>query len=555
MKRILFFVHYNKYNSLSDYVVYLLQHIKHIYTRIVFVSNSPLSGEDISKLTEFYNDIIIRENKSFDFGAWKDAIMKEGWDELSKYDSITLMNDTCFGPLFDFEPYYINMEKQNIDFWGLTNNGGHRKRVFRNSLPEHIQSYFYCFNRNVVKSKVFQSFWNKMKYYNNVGEIIKKYEIPLTRILSKNGFIYSVVFNTMPFIKNKDIVAFSYPDIIIQNNVPFLKIKSFIYYSRPKYTIDMICERTEYPSELVQNYITEMFGPNISLKICNKLVPVKTIDKKSNTSFSIGVHFHISNLDLFQKYVNYFTDIKINYDLYITTNLSDKVNQIKLILENNKIIPKEIITENKENGILTWLNINDRLDKYDIVGHFHTDIDLTKNDYFDLLLKPIDEIIDIFNINNHIGIIVPQPYSFLYSYTSIYEENQTKEQLNILWNKMNCKKNIDFNSLKMIITCCGRMFWYRPKALEILFQFYQNSDCLKKLEIDNSTIVRCIEQIIIYLLWDSSFDYRIMVHAPQRIDDFLTVFDLLNDIKMSKTYRIGQFFLAIPKFIRKNILR
>jgi rhamnosyltransferase len=78
LNRVLFFVHYNKYDGLCDHVLYLLENIKHIYKHIVFISNSPLKTESENKIAQLSNTVIIRENKGYDFGAWKDAILGGG---------------------------------------------------------------------------------------------------------------------------------------------------------------------------------------------------------------------------------------------------------------------------------------------------------------------------------------------------------------------------------------------------------------------------------------------------------------------------------------------
>jgi rhamnosyltransferase len=110
MKRILFFVHFNKCGGVSRYVPWLLENVRLVYKRIVFISNSPLSAQCRSELAPLCDALFERENKGFDFSAWKDGMLKEGWDELSLYDSVTLMNDSCFGPLFDLEPVYRQMQ-------------------------------------------------------------------------------------------------------------------------------------------------------------------------------------------------------------------------------------------------------------------------------------------------------------------------------------------------------------------------------------------------------------------------------------------------------------
>ncbi|MDR0401223.1 MAG: rhamnan synthesis F family protein, partial [Treponema sp.] len=201
MNRTLYFVHYNKLNGLAEYVIYLLKNIRAVYGRIVFVSNSPLCEEQRNRILEFSDEILVRENRGFDFGAWKDALLKDGWENISRYDSITLMNDSCFGPLFDIENMYLDMEQKDIDFWGLTNhrNDKHGMPGTNRPIPEHIQSYFICFNRKTAESEAFKRFWRNMKNENNIEKVIQNYETRLTGILTGAGYKYSVLLDAYNF--------------------------------------------------------------------------------------------------------------------------------------------------------------------------------------------------------------------------------------------------------------------------------------------------------------------------------------------------------------------
>jgi len=161
--RILFFAHYNEYDTIHNDIYYLLEGVRNIYNRIVLVSNSVIPEEHLLKLEKLCDSIIIRANRGYDFGAWKEALAKESWEELSQYDSVTLMNDSCFGPMFDLENIYIKMQQTNVDFWGLTIHQECKHLPYlASSVPEHIESYFLCFHKNVILSSVFQKSWSQV---------------------------------------------------------------------------------------------------------------------------------------------------------------------------------------------------------------------------------------------------------------------------------------------------------------------------------------------------------------------------------------------------------
>jgi rhamnosyltransferase len=565
MKRILFFVHYNKYNGLAEYILYLLEKIKHNYDRIILISNSPISDDNLIKLKDLCNDIIIRENKGFDFGAWKDALLKEGWEKLSQFDNVTIMNDSCFGPLFDLQEIYTNMEQDNIDFWGLTLYKNTKKEMSDNnaSIPEHIQNYFMCFNKNVVSSSVFQNFWVNVDCLNNVKYY---YKTQITLLLSKYGFKYSVKYspNHISFNIHNDIAAW-HPDYLINNNIPFIKIESIINFPYQKYIIDLIKNNSNYPLELIFNHVTEVFNPNLSLKVCNKLIPAIPLNDNISSK-SIAIHLHTYYLDVFEIFLNFFNNISIDFDLFITTDTIDKENKIKAYIKNTntqKRLKNIIVTENRGRDILPWLNISDILNKYDVVGHFHTKKTLFEDewkgktwmhDIFELLLVPINIIIDEFNKNSNLGIIIPEIPVCYHIKPSLLEKNDQfflNSSLNEMWKKSNCFKELDFFTLKTIIMSYGNMFWYRPASLQSLFQMNLTSDDFGAEPIKNNlTTIHFIERLLVYFAWNNGFDYRIMFFNHPKISTFIDheIFsDTFSSIKCSKPYRIGQLLLFIPK--------
>ena len=267
--RILLYVHFNKKGEISDHVKYQLKKIRNIYKRIVFISNSQISEEDKKTINNLFDDFLQRENIGFDFAAWRDGMNLIGWKELSKFDSVTLMNDTCFGPIYPLEDVYEKMENQDVDFWGITD---HDKTMIgmpgtNAPTPKHIQSYFTCYNKAVVKSKIFQSFWGNVKDYSDVQRAIQDYETAVTGILEKNGFKSASYFDTKKYSAENGIVdLFNYselaPLILIEQGAPFVKIKAFAHTSY-KELVNSIKQRTKYPVELINNHLKQMNLPMV----------------------------------------------------------------------------------------------------------------------------------------------------------------------------------------------------------------------------------------------------------------------------------------------------
>jgi len=558
MKRILFFVHYNKYNDLADYVIYLLNNIRQIYSRIVFISNSKLNDQQKIKLTGLYDSLVIRENKGFDFGAWKDALLQEGWENLAAYDNVTLINDSCFGPLYDMEKIYNRMEQTNIDFWGINNHTvmDYGLQVTDDQIPEHIQSYFICFNKKIINDKVFQNFWEKLSYEKNIQIVIQKYESQLTPILKKNGYNYAVLIES----GDKISISFSRPDLCIINEAPFIKIKSFSFFSNTIYIKQLIKDRTNYPVSLIENYFSNLYDPTSSFKIENKTFnpELYSINNPDIPLPKIAIHINIDNPVVLQKYISILDKWEIDYHLFITTDTDEKKKKINDFMQehlSNKYLKEIIVFKFHDQNILLWLNMAERLKNYDIAGNFFINNNMHGiQDYFDLLLTPINKIINIINTNKKIGIIIPDiPDFLLLQLIKAPKENKIKIKMDKLWKKLELKKEIKFKDLSMLIFPYGNMFWYRPSALFPLVDFYlKNKNVFK-----NKLVLECLGRMLVYIAWSEGYDFRISTagmpeesafYCNQIINNYVKKYLTLND------YKIGRLILFLNRFA-KSIIR
>ena len=282
--RVLFYAHFNKLGHLEDYVVYQLQQMRGIFDTIVFVSNSPLSATAKQTLGSLCDHVSERANVGYDFAAWRDGMTAFGWDALAGCDEVTVMNDTCFGPIFDFSEIHSRMQSRGVDFWGMTTNlaltdlleNSRGETIF---APEHIQSYYMTFNAAVVSSPVFTNFWKAVEDFDNVMDVIDNYEIRLTQLLHDNGFSFDSYYDATAFWGKDemnrtevDISAFTTGDMTKYNpgftcnrplwlletvdKYPFIKTKFVRLVPAQLESIrTFITDHTSYPVQLIDSYI------------------------------------------------------------------------------------------------------------------------------------------------------------------------------------------------------------------------------------------------------------------------------------------------------------
>ncbi|QEX49476.1 Alpha-L-Rha alpha-1,2-L-rhamnosyltransferase/alpha-L-Rha alpha-1,3-L- rhamnosyltransferase [Lactococcus lactis subsp. lactis bv. diacetylactis] len=529
MKRLLLYVHFNKNNKVSDHVIYQLKHMRSLFEKVIFISNSELSEQYQQQLVDFVDEFIQRENKGFDFAAWRDGMEQVGFDQLKMYDSVTLMNDTCFGPLYEMAPIYEKYEIQNIDFWGITNHRAYHESK-NHYFDEHIQSYYKVFNNNVINSQIFEDFWKNIVDYTNVQDVIDHYEIQSTKIFMDAGFKYESVLDTRALdAKNLLHPDFSYyaPDVILKEKVPFIKVKAFqriqsngIAY----YMLDYIDRNTDYPKSLVVDHLSTVGYPDL-----NFLLPSKMITPLSKTVLhqTVAVHLHVYYPELLEEFLDAFKNFSFDYDLYLTTNTDEKEEIIKEMLKCKDAKAKLVRTPNHGRDIVPFLALKEELKKYDIVGHFHTKRSLEaaffageswRTELISMLIEPADNIMAHFEQKQKLGIVIADIPSFFRFNKIVNADNENKQIapiMNDIWKRMKMNKKVNFHDFNTFTMSYGTFFWAKIEVLEPLFNLEIMDREIPNEPLPQNTILHAIERVLIYLAWDKEMDFNI---SPNKLN-------------------------------------
>ena len=221
--RLCIFVSYQPKGILPTTWKYL-QHLKeNLGYSVVLISNCPLQKNDIPALQNICLEVIERDNIGYDFGAYKDGILRYMEKLGSKFDeleTLLIANDSVIGPIYDMSPMHAQMQAEDCDFWGM--NEGHVPNEHINT--QHICSYFIVFKNNIIKTNIFKKFWKDMAYVSNKYYAIY-YEKTLTPHFVTNEFKYSVYIKKEKIIeylaKNPDcddiLLTAHLPQILIHN--------------------------------------------------------------------------------------------------------------------------------------------------------------------------------------------------------------------------------------------------------------------------------------------------------------------------------------------------
>lgn len=534
MKRLLLYVHYNKYNQISDHVLYQLRQMKPLFEKVVFISNSQLSIEGQAKLTGLIDDFIQRENKGFDFGAWRDGMAHIGFEQLKEYDSVTIMNDTCFGPLYDMAPYYAECEAREVDIWGITNHRAYQESK-NHGFAEHIQSYYKVFSHKVISSEVFQNFWKNIEDFENVQDVIDHYEIRSTTVFIEAGFKYETILDTRELDDSRLLHPdFSYyaPDVILREKVPFLKVKAFQSNESAgiaKFMLDYVGENTDYPKELIVEHLSSVDYPDANYLLAEKYLGVaqnQIITKK------IAVHLHVFYPELLEEFMAAFAKFHFDYSLYLTTNTEEKEQIIQKYLAEHQIQAELVRTANYGRDVMPFLALKEKLRQYDVVGHFHTKRSLEasffageswRTELIDMLIKPADNIMRNFEESDKLGIVIADIPSFFRFNRVVDADNENKKIapiMNDIWKRMKMRKKANFHDFRTFTMSYGTYFWAKTEVLEPLFDLEIMQREVPKEPLPQNTILHAIERILIYLAWDKDLDFRVS-KSSQELSPFI----------------------------------
>ena len=277
MKRMAIFVFYDFQGIVDEYVKYLLQSLNAVTDKIIIVSNGNLdkrAREELEVITEF---IYERDNKGFDAGAYKDVftsyLNNESFDQ---WDEMILLNDTCYGPVYPWQEVFEKMDRQNVDFWGMTKQECYKWNDGA-TLPPHVQSYFLAVRKSVLLADSFHKFWEQMDYPDNLDNAILNFEVKFTNYFSKKGFKYGVYTDVCggDIFMNKSELTYSYyiTDLLVTARMPLIKRKALFLnnFEKAHVALEFVSAHTDYDINLIRNHITR-------LDVNHKLLPFGYIE-------------------------------------------------------------------------------------------------------------------------------------------------------------------------------------------------------------------------------------------------------------------------------------
>jgi rhamnosyltransferase len=499
----------------TEHVYHLLEHVRQDFSRIVFASCGPVVEASRERLEALVDEYMETPGEG-DFAAWGAAI-RAGVN--CPGGTLWLATTDMFGPLCDLGAVLDKLEGSGTDFWGLS---AYTKRYLGNDewepVPRAPQHSLLGFSDAVAASDAFQSLFDESAGDDDL-------EVLLSQALS--DFKLGVFLEDSPEGLDQSLYE---PGATIAAGIPFVRREPFLDNLYPPAIRAAIAAASAYPLSLVDDHFSQTALPTESLAISEKwLVPGQLEDP---SRLRVAVHLHAFYLEILEEYLERMV-WPFDWDLLVTTDSEDKARRIEEIAARRLRARslETVVTENRGRDIVPWLSVAERLADYDVVGHFHTKARKTavaewgkrwQDELLNTLVDTAAGIVGAFDGDERLGIAIPDIPS-LFHYQPIYYDNEQvlAPLIAELWDRMGCRRTVNWQDQLSYVMAYGNMFWYRPAALARLATLPLQPDELPGEPLpQHGTIMHAIERLPVYVAWDAGFDYAIAPN-PTRVPALL----------------------------------
>lgn len=269
MKRLGIYVTYDCEKIADDYIGYMLQELRKVVDCLVVVCNYKEIRSGIQNINVYADRVYYRDNTGFDAGAYKYALCCcIGWDEVSAYEELVLLNDSFYGPFYPMSDLFAKMDKMPVDYWGLTKSPA-GILMGKYAYDSHIQSYFLVFRKPILEDRRFRNFWESMPYPESFLQAVCVFELECSKLLNECGWKgialsdlsphqYPVKANENPYM------LYSY-ELVRYAEIPVLKRKSLDFrfpgFRNALKALKYIEDQGGYNVQLIKKHILRIGQP------------------------------------------------------------------------------------------------------------------------------------------------------------------------------------------------------------------------------------------------------------------------------------------------------
>jgi len=239
----------------------------------------------------------------------------------------------------------------------------------------------------------------------------------------------------------------------------------------------------------------------------------------------VAIVLHIYFTELLDEFIGYFKNIPFSYDLYVSTSTEQmKAVEEKLFkyIGDKNVHVLAFPNKGRDMGPFV-VGYKDIFAKYDLACFVHSKkstygkgLEQWRTYLLDNLLgssNAIQQIVDYFQKNEHLGIVCPDTFPPV---SSMVEWGSNHFHVEKLAGKLGI--DIDFNKPPLFPS--GSMFWFRPKALKPIFDLgITYSDFEEGSEKKNDgTLAHAFERLFFNVAESAGYVWQKVLFSPDEKD-------------------------------------
>lgn len=505
--RLVIFCFYDRNGHAAKFIPRLLEGLMPHLRRLVVIVNGKLDDESRAMFERFTQYIIVRDNAGLDTGAYKQALLQVGWDQLAQFDEVICMNDTCLGPVYPFSEMFAEMAKRPVDFWGITAYAGEKVSELE-TFPTHVQAYWHAYRHSLVTSTAFQEYWETMEPSSDYAANTRQHEIPFTLHFENLGFTWDTYVDWRKYKKYSSYPLMFMPmELLRDDRCPVFKRRLFFESSMlfMEHTAgqamielyEFLHDRTDYDTDLIWDALLQSYNVadlRQSMHL-DYVLPTHAVNpvSPSTPKLSSAFLFNIAVPDALDVSIRYVANVPDDTDLYIVTQ-DELMPDVKKALDAHGItrdvqfLPTQ--ARGREAAALLVASRDVVLSgKYDVIGFAHDhmlsneetsrfahgSVALSVN--YKLLENTVGSpefvrnVLGLFAKNACLGqVCPPQTYHSVYFHAHHPTDwNGHFEGTQTLLGRLGISVPLDPSKSSVSALC--NCLWFRPDALRPLFEY------------------------------------------------------------------------------------
>jgi CDP-glycerol glycerophosphotransferase (TagB/SpsB family) len=223
VRRICLFAGYDRDGVVDDVVIAYVRELAR-HAEVYYLADCEMRPGELDTLAPYVRGAWAERHGAYDFGSYSRLINRLGWEHVSGYDELLLVNDSCY-LLRSLDEVFARMDGRACDWWGLQATKGIAATMdaaanrFRHPIPMDVVrgsllgsferdyqydflvgSYFVAYRQPVVGDPHFRTMLESVVAQDSKKTLILKYEVGITRHLIARGHAFDTFIEALyPF--------------------------------------------------------------------------------------------------------------------------------------------------------------------------------------------------------------------------------------------------------------------------------------------------------------------------------------------------------------------